>query len=349
MIKNKLTGITDNMPTFSIVVPVYNSERFLHKCIDSLLDQSYPDFELVLVDDGSTDSSGRICDEYAGKDLRIKVIHTVNQGVSVARNLGLSVARGKYVNFVDSDDWVSPRYLIQYVNARKDYDYDLVYAEMVRVSEEGEENVIPLKELSAKKTGDLSEPLAYLLDCGEFGFTCNKSFKKYIIQSNEISFCKDFRMFEDAIFTSVYCLHIDSIKLISSAIYFYRSVVTSLVRSGMDYETYHQATHTGCRNLAMLAKKYPSDSLRETVGLFCQRWEQWAILMMYLPGQNVSRSDRLNALKKFQYRYLLPRLNAATEKGLYKLAVIGMCLKNDRIVDLYFQLIGFLYKLKKKL
>lgn len=349
MIKDKLTEIADVIPTFSIIVPVYNSERFLHKCIDSLLDQSYPDFELVLVDDGSTDSSGNICDEYAEKDLRIKVLHSVNQGVSMARNLGLSVVRGKYVNFVDSDDWVSPEYLEKYVDARKEYDYDLIYVEMVRVSEEGEENIISLKEFSAKNAEYLSEPLAHLLECGEFGFTCNKSFKREIIQSNEISFCKDFRMFEDAIFTSVYCLHINSIKLISSAVYFYRSVATSLVRSGMDYETYHLATHTGCRNLALLAKKYPSDSLCEAVGLFCQKWEQWAILMMYLSDPIASRANRLNSLKKFQYRNLYPRLNAVKEKGLYKLAVLGMCFKNDKIVDLYFLLIGFLYKLKKKL
>lgn len=336
------------LPVFSIIVPVYNSENFLRECIDSLLAQTYTDFELLLIDDGSTDHSGQICDEYARKDLRIKVFHSCNRGVSTARNLGLSAARGRYVNFVDSDDWVTPDYLEKYVKARVEYDYDLVYAEMIRISENGAQETVSLKEFFARSNGDLSEALAYLLECGEFGFTCNKSFKREIIASNAVSFCKDFRMFEDAIFTSAYCLHINSIRLIPSAVYFYRFVATSLIRTELDYETYHLTTRTGCRILEVLAKKHQSDSLHRAVGVFCQRWEQWAILCMYLSGKNISKKDRLNYLKEFQYRLVLPLLSVTKEKGIYRFAVLGMFFKNDEIVDLYFKSMGFVYKLKRK-
>lgn len=343
-----VNSIVRETPVFSIIVPVYNKEDYLYECIDSLLVQTYTDFELILIDDGSTDRSGIICDEYAKKDLRIKVFHTCNQGVSMARNQGLSVACGMYINFVDSDDWVASDYLEKYVEARVDYNYDLVYTEMVRVSKCEVQDIIPLKEFSAKSNGDLSEAFVYLLDNGEFGFTCNKSFKREIITSNAVSFHKEFRMFEDAIFTSTYCLYINSIRLIPSAVYFYRSVENSLLKTGMDYNIYHLTTRTGCRALEALAKKQQSGFLDRAVGVFCQRWEQWAILYMYLPGKNVSRKERLNYLKEFQYRFMQPRLSVAKAEGIYKFAVLGMFFKNDEIVDLYFSLFGFLYKLKQR-
>ena len=97
------------IPKISIIVPVYNVESYLPRCIDSILAQTYTDFELILVDDGSPDNSGAICDEYAAKDSRIRVIHKENGGVSSARNTGLDFASGKYISFVDSDDVVHPQ------------------------------------------------------------------------------------------------------------------------------------------------------------------------------------------------------------------------------------------------
>ena len=95
----------------SIIVPVYNTGEYLAPCIESLTSQTYSNLEIILVDDGSTDGSGAVCDEFARRDDRVKVIHQKNAGVSAARNAGLEIARGEYIAFVDSDDWVSPRYL----------------------------------------------------------------------------------------------------------------------------------------------------------------------------------------------------------------------------------------------
>lgn len=97
-----------NKKLVSIIVPVYNTEKYLNKCIDSILNQSFKDFELILVDDGSTDKSGTICDDYAKKDSRILVIHKENGGQATARNAGLDIASGEYVGFVDSDDFIEP-------------------------------------------------------------------------------------------------------------------------------------------------------------------------------------------------------------------------------------------------
>lgn len=102
-------------PKISIIVPVYKVEKYLHKCIDSILAQTFKDFELILVDDGSPDSCGKICDEYASKDERIVVIHKENGGQASARNKGIDIARGDFIGFVDSDDWIeSDMYEILY-------------------------------------------------------------------------------------------------------------------------------------------------------------------------------------------------------------------------------------------
>lgn len=95
-------------PKISIIVPVYKVEKYIHKCIDSILAQTFTDFELILVDDGSPDNCGKICDEYVKKDRRIKVIHKKNGGLSDARNAGIEIARGDYIGFVDSDDYIEP-------------------------------------------------------------------------------------------------------------------------------------------------------------------------------------------------------------------------------------------------
>ena len=94
----------------SIIVPIYNVEKYLKKCIDSLINQTYKNIEIILVDDESPDNCGRICDEYARLDNRIKVIHQNNSGVGKARENGMDIALGKYLTFVDSDDWIEPEF-----------------------------------------------------------------------------------------------------------------------------------------------------------------------------------------------------------------------------------------------
>lgn len=113
--------VDEKQVMISVIIPVYNSEKYLHKCIDSVLAQTYENFELLLINDGSKDSSGTICDEYAEKDKRVRVFHQDNAGVSAARNKGLDNARGKWVAFVDSDDWVEDEYFEVLSNAVKSH------------------------------------------------------------------------------------------------------------------------------------------------------------------------------------------------------------------------------------
>lgn len=118
--------MTDTRPDISVIVPVYNAEGYIHRCVDSLLQQTYSNFEIILVDDGSPDGSGAICDEYARKDSRVKVIHKENGGVASARQLGIDNAKGEYTIHADPDDWVEPTMLEQLCNKAKAADADMV-------------------------------------------------------------------------------------------------------------------------------------------------------------------------------------------------------------------------------
>lgn len=109
----------------SVIVPVYNAESTLRRCVDSILKQSYQSFEIILIDDGSEDLSGRICDDYGKKDDRIIAIHQNNQGVSVARNRGLDIAKGEFITFIDSDDYVESDYLMVLFSGMVSYGVDI--------------------------------------------------------------------------------------------------------------------------------------------------------------------------------------------------------------------------------
>ena len=190
----------------SVIIPVYNTGNYLKSCLDSVLGQSFTDFEVLLVDDGSKDDSGVICDEYALKDSRVRVFHQVNSGVSNARNLALSEACGEWICFIDSDDVVLPDYLEDMVSAITE-DVCLVMANisdcrMVGVIQEdihlsGEQMVRYILEHSVL---NLSGPVA-------------KLFNRRILLSNHISFPEDIRYGEDFVFFLKYLNCIEALTI----------------------------------------------------------------------------------------------------------------------------------------
>ena len=122
----------------SVIIPVYNVERYLKKCIDSILNQTYKNLEIILVDDGSTDCSSKICDEYAKNDTRILVIHKANGGQSEARNIGISESKGEYIFFVDSDDYIEYNAIETMLEIAENKNADMVIADIYSVNEKGE-------------------------------------------------------------------------------------------------------------------------------------------------------------------------------------------------------------------
>lgn len=129
-------------PLISVIVPVYKVEPYLRKCVDSIIAQTYTNLEIILVDDGSPDNCGKICDEYAEKDDRVRVVHKKNGGLSDARNAGLDIMHGEYVAFVDSDDWVLPNYVKDMYDNLVKYDADISVSGTVYVYENNKKNMI---------------------------------------------------------------------------------------------------------------------------------------------------------------------------------------------------------------
>lgn len=126
-----------NQPLISIIVPVYNIETYLKRCVESILNQTYEHMEVLLIDDGSTDDSGHICDEFAKKDVRVRVFHKENGGSSSARNLGIRQAKGDYLGFVDSDDYIEPDMYAKMVEAITQYDCNIVQISRDEIDEQG--------------------------------------------------------------------------------------------------------------------------------------------------------------------------------------------------------------------
>ncbi|MGG0177992.1 glycosyltransferase family 2 protein [Gottfriedia acidiceleris] len=164
-------------PKISIIVPVYKVEPYLHKCINSLLDQTFADFELILVNDGSPDKSGEICDHYASKDNRIKVFHKENGGQASARNMGLDIAKGDYIGFVDSDDYVENDMFESLIENALKFEADVVECGIKIVNGNKVEQI---QNNNQVEIGDNIFALKGLLNNGYRNSVCNKLYKKEI-------------------------------------------------------------------------------------------------------------------------------------------------------------------------
>ncbi len=208
-------------PEISIIIPVYNVEAFIRKTIESVIAQSFTSWELILVDDGSPDSSGKICDEYASKYDRITVIHQLNQGVSAARNNGIDKAIGKYICFIDGDDYVDQTYLSSMREALGSH--DAAYANVTHCYPEENRTAIAFAytdgESISLQPAESDKIVQYAII--ENGFPVAKLFRLDIIESHHLRFSQELSYHEDHIFVLDYLSKCKSIALTSDASYHY--------------------------------------------------------------------------------------------------------------------------------
>jgi len=212
MAENTMTKNAHN-PTISIIIPVYKAEKYLCECLDSIVAQTFADWECILVDDGSPDNSGGICDEYAQKDNRFTVIHKQNEGVSKARNEGLNVAKGKWISFVDSDDWIDSVTYQNVLNAVEENNADLVQWGIVL---EKDGNV--LREKHCKGGFIEGEELVQYFEPS----TCHKLFLRRIIYDKNIKYPDGLTLSEDRYFSFLYYLYSSRVLGIKECYYHYR-------------------------------------------------------------------------------------------------------------------------------
>ncbi len=204
----------------SVIIPVYNVEKYLNKCISSVINQTIKNIQVILIDDGSTDNSGPMCDEWAKKDKRITVIHQKNQGVSISRNKGIDVSKGKYITFIDSDDYIDTNYFEEMINIAINNNYpDIIkfqsYLEVKNFQKKSKNSVNGYLDLKT----DLNTLLKMFLVNHEFGSVCNSFFKKELIKNNK--FNKEFSYGEDYLFYFLNLLAASNIFISDNAYYHY--------------------------------------------------------------------------------------------------------------------------------
>lgn len=207
------------MPNVSIIVPIYNSEEYLEECIASILNQTYKNFELILINDGSTDRSQEICELYKNKDPRVITINKKNEGVSETRNHGIKAARGKYILFVDSDDIVSKDWIEVLYKTISKYEKNLIisgYCTKSKSSSQETKTIFSENELNSIIN---KKDFFLIYEKHLINSPCNKIYRASILKKYDIKFKKDISLGEDLLFNLEYLKYIDSIILINKPLY----------------------------------------------------------------------------------------------------------------------------------
>jgi glycosyltransferase involved in cell wall biosynthesis len=240
----------DHMPKLSVIVPVYNTEKYLRECIDSILAQTFTDFELILVDDGSTDGSGAICDEYAAKHPRIQVIHQENGGVTRARKAAMRIAAGSWISFIDSDDWIDPAMFATMLEKASTSASQIVicdgvieYANQSKVAESLADEGIYDKVAMVQKIYPNMIMDTKMRCPGIAGWLCNKLFDKKILETVFWSIDDSYVYSEDALCSYATLLECEKLYILHMPLYHYRQHAASAVHQYNGTKRYNKALY----------------------------------------------------------------------------------------------------------
>lgn len=199
------------MPYLSLIIPIYNAVPFLDRCLQSVLAQTYSDYELLLIDDGSTDESYSLCQNYAAADHRIRLFHQQNQGVASARNFGLRQAAGQYICWCDADDELLPSYLQGLVDDLAEGDYDLVMQGIMRIAPDSTEHVFPAESKCVFRLPADANHLFRKVNVRDYGVSFAKLFKRDLIFKHGLSYSDSILLAEDLDFLLRYLVHSHSV------------------------------------------------------------------------------------------------------------------------------------------
>ncbi len=316
----------------SIIVPIYNADKYLSRCVDSILKQTYPHFELLLIDDGSTDNSASICDQYARQDARISVVHQANAGVSVARNSGLKKAQGQYITFVDADDTISPTYLSDFLPCST----ELAIQGVILQNKKGEKSyqqhtssyiAVETKRMEAFIEAEISSntkgPVA-------------KLFQRNIIETYHLSFNPQYSYGEDHLFVLEFIKHCQSIAIIDTCNYtYFLQHENSITNSHLPYKELsayareaYQLRQELIAQLGIEQDKYNRFILEERAHLIYQ-----SIYSLYTIQGNQAKAERLAFIESV-YEYDYEMVMTATQLPLiFRLMKRVLQWKNRNLID----------------
>lgn len=324
------------MVMFSVIVPIYNIEQYLNKCVESILSQTYTDLEIILVDDGSTDSSGSICDEYEKKDNRIKVIHKENGGQGSARQAGVKYASGKYVACIDGDDWISENYFERFVEIIKKYEPDVVCCGVNYEMRKGRYRRVRILEEGLYDKSNIEKKFFPILIESKHGKSFMPSlwakvFKIEIYKQYQNVVNKKIKIGEDGIVVRPIISIAHSLYIMNDCLYYYRNNYSSLTKSRSP-RCWNEA-----KILAEHYKKYISPNVTDldsqiyrnivhnlfniSVSQFYQKQGYWI--------------TRRNIKKQLQDSYYADAIIAADYRGSWKREIVKMILKYKLCFPIY--------------
>ena len=287
----------------SVIIPVYNVNNYLRKCLQSIINQSYKNLEIIIIDDGSSDGSSEICDEFLSKDKRIKVIHKKNEGVSIARNIGISIAKGKYIGFVDSDDYIERNmYEILYNNLIR-YNSDISMCNYY-IEKDGKKTYkkhIDIKNILV--IDDKIQFYKYLNENYYKGFLWNKLFKKELFNNNELD--SQIHMCEDLLILARIAEKSKRYCFTTTCLYNYVLRKNSAYNSNINYK--HLTALKAYEEIITIIKKYNDEMLIDSYKLtyfywcndICKKYNQW----------NINEKENILKKKKVLYKNLMKSNN----------------------------------------
>lgn len=296
-------SLRENNMSVSIIIPIYNAEIYLPYCLDTIRNQTYKDLEVILVNDGSTDDSGKICDEYSKKDNKFIVIHKKNGGVSSARNAGLKIAKGRYIGFVDPDDWMEPNIVENLYKLITNNDADMSCCGYYKEDIEGKiinktSGADPMRINNKEVLNNILNPNGY------YSFVWNKLFSSNIIKKNRIYFDEDIQFGEDLLFCCEYLTHSNIIIYDSTPYYHYIIHNDNITKSQFSYKkiTYLTALEKISNLLSDLkdvnVSNFKTNYIRINISI-----------LMHAIEQKENNSEIISMLNNNLYKYKLRDLN----------------------------------------
>lgn len=320
----------------SVIIPVYNSARYLHKCIESILKQSYKQIEVILVNDGSRDRSGAICDSFAAADSRVQVLHTANQGVGAARNAGIDIANGSFICFVDADDYLPLDSIDHLMQEAHQSGADLVCGSWKKILAKGSvtnENRTPVCTATSDK-----EQMYHFSEIEEVNGPVAKLYKAQIIQNNNIRFPVEVKIGEDAIFNYRYLQKAHKVVFSPKTVYCYNKLnATSATH------TFYAAMSQWCLECAVEQSRVVSESSKELLAqrVFYKRFSTAILYAHYYLGDGAACLESIKAAYEVFREHLAPDVICGDETcaGYFPLQAYQYCRQGDfeKVTEVLFR------------
>lgn len=318
------------MVALSIIIPVYNVEKYVSKCIESILDYPRNDIEVIAVIDGSTDNSKGIIEEYAIKDKRLKVIYQNNKGVSSARNNGIHNAMGKYIMFVDADDWIEPKVLLKIIDKLNDDEGDLILVDYKNVDKKKVLNV----ELNLSKDVQNYQIYELLISGSKMNYCWGKIYSTEILRKYNILFRENIKVGEDVIFVIDYIEKSQVIKYFNELLYNYRQNGEG-VMTKISLTKFYDMKHSFERRLRF-CKKHKLDLLMEKMIIYYRK--AIFIYLKQIQTSSISLCKKIQMIMEITSIDVIRQICVASNiaNGIMWQACICQCIKYRFALGIWF-------------